>query len=60
MKLNPLLDISEAETVDEVDDVMDGIAVKVGIGGDGDSRAETAKVDDKCELNNVTTGIESE
>ena len=43
MKLNPLLDISEAETVDEVGDVMDGIAVKEGIGGVGDSRAETAK-----------------
>ena len=34
---------AEEETVDEVGDVMDGIAVKEGIGGVGDSRAETAK-----------------
>ena len=44
-----------AETVDEVSDVMEE-----SIGGVGDSRAETAIVDDECEVDNVTSGIESE
>ena len=46
---------AEAEAVDEVGDVMEE-----SIGGVGDSRAETAIVDDKCDVDNVTSGIESE
>ena len=42
--------ISEAEKVDEVSDVMDGVE---SIGGDGDFRAETANVDDECEVNKL-------
>ena len=45
--------IAEFETGDEVDDVM------VDIGGVGDSRAETAIDCDNCEIDNVTSGIES-
>ena len=46
---------AEAETVDEVGDVMEE-----SIGGVGDSRAETAIVDDECEVGNITSGIKSE
>ena len=46
---------AEVEAVNEVGDVMEE-----NIGGVGDSRAETAIVDDECEVGNVTSGIESE
>ena len=45
--------IAEVETGDEVDDDM------VDIGGVGDFRAETAIDCDNCEIDNVTSGIES-
>ena len=51
---------AEAETVDEVGDVMDCVAIQESIGGVGDSRAETAIVDDECEVGNITSGIKSE
>ena len=45
---------AEAEAVDEVSDVD---VMEESIGGVGDSRAETAIFDGKCEVDNVTPGI---